>query len=303
MKTTTEVCNEWLLSKKPHIKQSSYTAYVFVIKRISKDYMYIKEITNKELQNYITTSYEKEISLKTIKDTVNLYKEVLIYSAKKKYIKEISFDLHYPKNYKNKKLQVLTKKEFLVLNNYLVNKESFKNFTLLICLTTGIRIGEACALKVDDILIKDNVIIINKTLKRTYDYNMRNTFIDVTEPKTVCSSREVPLVSYVKAIYKRLYSNMPNGTYILSGKNKPIEPRNFRRYFNSIKIKLNITNIKFHGLRHTFATRMIESNVDYKLLSVILGHSSITTTMDIYVHTDTADMKRNIEKMLKHINK
>ena len=80
------------------------------------------------------------------------------------------------------------------------------------------------------------------------------------------------------------------------------EPRTYRNYYRKLLNKLNIPYIKFHGLRHSFATRLIENNCDYKTVSVLLGHTNISTTLNLYVHPDLEQKKRcikRIEKMLK----
>ena len=89
--------------------------------------------------------------------------------------------------------------------------------------------------------------------------------------------------------------------YVLTDKEEPLEPRSYREYFKKLLRKLNLPEIKFHGLRHSFATRCIESECDYKTVSSILGHSDIATTLNLYVHP-THDQKKNcIEKMLKSL--
>lgn len=78
----------------------------------------------------------------------------------------------------------------------------------------------------------------------------------------------------------------------------PTEPRNYRNYYKWLLSKLEIPDIKFH-VRHSFATRCIESNSDYKTISVILGHSNISTTLNLYVHPNKEQKKKCIDKMLK----
>lgn len=81
----------------------------------------------------------------------------------------------------------------------------------------------------------------------------------------------------------------------------PTEPRTYRNYYKKLLAKLDIPPIKFHGLRHSFATRCIESHCDYKTVSVILGHSNISTTLNLYVHPNYEQKKKCIDKMLKSL--
>lgn len=89
--------------------------------------------------------------------------------------------------------------------------------------------------------------------------------------------------------------------YILTNEDKTTEPRTYRNYYKRLLKKLDIPDLKFHGLRHSFATRCIEANSDYKTVSVILGHSNITTTLNLYVHPNKEQKKKCIDKMLKSL--
>ena len=105
------------------------------------------------------------------------------------------------------------------------------------------------------------------------------------------------LLSVLKPIRK-----VVNGQYfVLTNEAHPTEPRTYRNYYKKLLDKLGIPPIKFHGLRHSFATRCIESQCDYKTVSVILGHSNISTTLNLYVHPNFDQKKKCIDKMLKSL--
>lgn len=91
--------------------------------------------------------------------------------------------------------------------------------------------------------------------------------------------------------------------YILTNEPSPTEPRTYRNYYKRLMEQLGIPKLKFHGLRHSFATRCIESNCDYKTVSVLLGHSNISTTLNLYVHPNMEQKKRCIAKMFKSLGK
>jgi len=91
--------------------------------------------------------------------------------------------------------------------------------------------------------------------------------------------------------------------FILTNEIKPTEPRTYRNYYKHLMEQLEIPKLKFHGLRHSFATRCIESNCDYKTVSVLLGHSNITTTLNLYVHPNMEQKKKCINKMFKSMGK
>ena len=80
-----------------------------------------------------------------------------------------------------------------------------------------------------------------------------------------------------------------------------MEPRIYRNYYNKMIQMLNIPKLKFHGLRHSFATRCIESNCDYKTVSVLLGHSNVSTTLNLYVHPNMEQKQRCIDQMFRSL--
>ena len=91
--------------------------------------------------------------------------------------------------------------------------------------------------------------------------------------------------------------------YILTNDEYPTEPRTYRNYYTKLMEKLGIPKLKYHGLRHSFATRWIEAGCDYKTVSVLLGHSNISTTLDLYVHPNMEQKKRCIAKVFKSLGK
>lgn len=91
--------------------------------------------------------------------------------------------------------------------------------------------------------------------------------------------------------------------YVLTNDKKPTEPRTYRNYYRKLMDQLGIPHLKYHGLRHSFATRCIESNCDYKTVSTLLGHANIATTLNLYVHPNMEQKKRCIARMLKSLGK
>ena len=105
------------------------------------------------------------------------------------------------------------------------------------------------------------------------------------------------------SILKPLCRVLSPDNFLLSNDVTPVEPRTMRRYFASLLKKLDVPEIKFHGLRHSFATRCIESNCDYKTVSSILGHSDIKTTLNLYVHPNFEQKKKCLDKMLSQLKR
>ena len=156
---------------------------------------------------------------------------------------------------------------------------------ILICLYTGLRIGEICALKWKNINLDDGTIRITSTIQRiqTFD-SLQKTQVLESCPKSQCSIRTIPLPESLIELM-RPYSVDNSGAYILTGlDNCFIEPRLYEYIFDKYISEAGIPTVNFHTLRHTFATRCVELDFDIKSLSEILGHANTKITLDRYVH-------------------
>jgi integrase len=187
-----------------------------------------------------------------------------------------------------------------------------KNIGILLSLHTGLRIGELCAIRWDDIDLARRTLSVTKTIQRIYIKEIDGrafTKITITAPKTKASVRELPLSSFLSAQLARLYSaekerilsasEAGTETYLLTGKADYIEPRSYRNYYNRYLRGADIPHLNFHGLRHTFATEMIRHGADVKTLSGLLGHSSVSLTMDLYVHPQMEQKRKCMELLAK----
>ena len=90
--------------------------------------------------------------------------------------------------------------------------------------------------------------------------------------------------------------------FVVGVSEQATDPRAYRDYFSRLLRRLQIPPIVFHGLRHTFATRCIESQCDYKTVSTVLGHSDVSTTLNLYVHPNLVQKRRCIEKMSRFVD-
>jgi len=178
---------------------------------------------------------------------------------------------------------------------------TFKNLGVLICLCSGMRIGEICALTWEDIDTDNGVINIRRTIQRIYiiEDGIRKTELLLDTPKTKNSIREVPMNKDLIKMLKPIKKIVNNTFFVVTNDAKPTEPRTYRTYYKSLMDGLGMPKLKFHGLRHSFATRCIESKCDYKTVSVLLGHSNISTTLNLYVHPNLEQKKKAIEQMFK----
>jgi integrase len=163
------------------------------------------------------------------------------------------------------------------------------------------RIGEICALTWEDIDAENGTIHIRRTIQRIYtiDEGIRKTELILDSPKTKHSIREIPMSRDLLKMLKPIKKVVNDKFFVLTNDIKPTEPRTYRSYYKKFMQELNMPRLKFHGLRHSFATRCIESKCDYKTVSVILGHANISTTLNLYVHPNLEQKKKCIEQMFR----
>ena len=302
---------DWLIEKKDYIKESTYANYsniVFnhIIPKLGK--YYLSNLNHKIIQNFLIELFkngkkrgEGGLSEKTIKDITIIIKGSLKKAINEDKLKHIELTFNYPKTNNEKGICVLTKYEQNKLRDYVLENLSNKSIGILISLYSGIRIGELCALKWGDIDFKKRSLIINKTIQRIYikDKEKNISKIVITTPKTKNANREIPINKNFLEILKQLKST--NNSYILTGTDKFIEPRTYRKYFNKVLKIVKMKHFNFHSLRHTFATNCISLGIDYKTVSELLGHSNVNITLNLYVHPRLSQKKKCIDLICKGI--
>lgn len=299
----------WLLEKKDYIKESTYANYsnnIFnhIIPKLGN--YYLNELNHKVIQDFLlelSKNGRKDnnggLAEKTIKDITIIIKGSIKKGINEDKIKHIELTFNYPKDNKENKLYVLTKREQNKITNYVLENINSRNIGLLISLYSGIRIGELCALKWEDVDFKKNCLTINKTIQRVYikDKNKNISKVIITTPKTKNANREIPINKEFLEILKKVKSDKQH--YILTGNEKYIEPRTYRKYFNKVLDELKIKHFNFHSLRHTFATNCISLGVDYKTVSELLGHANVNITLNLYVHPRYSQKKKCIDLVCK----
>ena len=197
-----------------------------------------------------------------------------------------------------KEMRVLSRSEHERLCQYLYASDKPKDIGLLICLFTGIRIGEICALKWEDISPVEQTLSVHQSMQRIQlqnDPDGKKTKILISTPKSQCSIRTIPLAERL-AIYL-LAHRKSSESYVLTGTTRYVEPRSLQNHFKKVMDQCEIPDANFHCLRHSFATRCIETGFDIKSLSEILGHSTVNITMNRYVHPSMELKRENMNRL------
>lgn len=245
---------------------------------------------------------EHSLSEKTTKDCVGLIRQIVADAQEEGIIPE--FVIRRKLKYKKQELlgevkKTYTESEYKKIINEILKDIDYTKLGILLGLYTGMRIGELCALQFKDIDFTNKTINITKTLQRTYDptKDINPSQIQITSTKTTNSTRTIPITNEIIKILKEL--NTDNENYVLTGKKKYTEPRTFRRKYQNFMKNINIEPLKFHSLRHTFASMNIENGADIKTISEILGHSDVDITLKVYTHTSQKAKQKAIEKFSK----
>ena len=307
--SVSECIDVWLKNEHNYIKESTYSLYLTIIENHLKTYFKrrrINTISNRDFQSFILDKLNcgrldgrGGLSRKTVKDMVILLKSVLKFAIENKVMERIDFNFKIPKREKIKKVEVFTLEERMKICEYVKSNLCNKTLGILICLCTGLRIGEICALKWADVDFGNEIINVNHTIQRIYINTTKKSKIIISPPKTESSKRKIPIAAELITVLKKFKSN--NNFYVISGKEKYIEPRTYRKFFKKMLNILKISKLKFHSLRHTFATQAIENDVDYKTVSEILGHASVGITLNLYVHPDLEHKKTCLNKIFNNM--
>ena len=303
-RTIREVSALWKADKKQYVKQSTLSAYTLILENhILPEFGDKMKLAETDVQEFTLRKLQSGLSQKTVKDILIVLKMIQKFGVKAGILPFAEWDIKYPTEHKKQELEVLSVTNQRRIMQYAKENFTFRNLGIYICLSTGMRIGEICALKWGDINLATEMISVNRTIERIYiiEKGMKHTELVIGTPKTKNSIRDIPMSRELLKIIRPLKKVMNDDFYVLTNEAKPTEPRTYRNYYKQLLKQLNIPNLKFHGLRHSFATRCIESQCDYKTVSVILGHANISTTLNLYVHPNMEQKKKCINKMFKRL--
>jgi len=302
------VLDLWLERKKIGLKKSSYAKYFNLINNHIKpqlgDY-WIREVDSAVLNPYISEKYKTGnrksaggLSEKTLKNIVSLIKSALQFAKEERLLHDTpALSIIFPRE-KSLKMRVFSKTEQAVLEKYLCTRMNTSKLGVFMCLYTGLRIGEICSLKWQDISLDNHTLTVNSTMQRIQllDSSPTKTKIFITEPKSNCSARTIPLPDI---LVSKLQSFRPadQNTYVLTGKTAYIEPRTYHNHFKAHIAAAGLKHANFHATRHTFATRCVEVGFELKSLSEILGHANVNITLNRYIHPSLELKRNNMNKL------
>lgn len=311
--TVGEWLDIWLQEyKRPDLRPTTWDSYAFMIRKHLKPtigHILLKDLRPETLQRLYNEKRETGLSARTVR-----YIHAVAYGALKQAVKNnliprnVTEATTRPKEEK-KEIRPLSQDE---VRQFLSSIEEDRlQSAFLLALGTGLRLGELLALRWEDVDLKPGNLTVRRGLCRVYDQEdgERKTKLIFQESKTARSRRTIPIPANVLIALKkhkvcqneeRLFvgeAYEDQGLMFCTPLGSPIDPRNMARHFDGLLKKAGLPHIRFHDLRHTFATLMLELGQSPKTVQEILGHSTISTTLDTYTHVGMDLKAQAMEKM------
>ena len=289
---------------RPSVKMRTYERYKLIVEQHIKDKigdMELNKLSPLVLQQFITEllqSGNKKTGKGLSANSVNAVITVIQSSLKTAHMLGLTAEytadkLKRPK-LTEKPVECFTITEQKQIEKAVMNGKKDKLYGILLCLYSGLRIGELIALQWSDIDLTKGILTVSKSCHDSKD----GLIIDA--PKTVSSRRVIPLPKQLLPILKSIKKKSA-APFVVSAKGRAVSVRSYQRSFELLLKRLKIPHKGFHSLRHTFATRALECGMDVKTLSEILGHKNPTVTLNRYAHSlmeHKADMMNRLGKLL-----
>ena len=301
-----EAAEVWLASRERLLKPSSVAKYRNLVQRhilplLGK--LRICDLDRNTVSGFVRalscgqTGSGVQLTRKTVRDVLMILEKSVRFAG------ELSFSVEKNelsgKTGGGKRITVLSEREQKRLEEQLLTDTDEKKLGLLLCLYAGLRIGEICAMRWEYIDLCEKTLSVNVTMQRLQIAGAgtgQRTGVIESSPKSEDSRRTVPIADF---LIEQLLKRKPRlqSAYLLTGSEQYIEPRSYENYYKRVLSAAGIPVCNFHTLRHTFATRCIESGADAKTVSVLLGHSTVRMTLDRYVHPTMNAKQASINRM------
>lgn len=285
---------QWKEMVRYRIKASSFALYHTLLEyHLTPCFgkMHLDEIDSAAIQKFIAQKRTEQYAASYVRSMIVLLQNIL------RKAKELQINVPYldmptlPRTGFSAKS--FSPKDWNALRMFLMGRQDAFSFGILLCMCTGIRIGELSGLKWGDFDMDTGQFFVQRTVSRIRNLSAESaesmadaprTILNIGPPKTPSSMRRIPLPSFLTELLRTQVQN-PD-CFILTGTRRCMEPRTIQKRYSKCLKECRLPYLNFHSLRHSFATLGIQKGVDYRSLSEILGHSSVTTTLNIYAHSD-----------------
>ena len=288
----------------PSVKVRTYERYRLIIEQHIKDKtgsIELNDLSPLVLQSFITELLQngnrktgKGLSANSVNAVISVIQSSLKTAHLLGLTKEYTADKLKRPKLTEKPVECFSLTEQKRIEQAILNGKKDKLYGILLCLYSGLRIGELIALRWSDIDLAKGILTVSKSC-----HDGKNGLI-IDEPKTATSRRMIPLPKQLLPILRSVKKRSDSSS-VVSANGSTISVRSYQRSFELLLKKLKIPHKGFHSLRHTFATRAIECGMDVKTLSEILGHKNPTVTLNRYAHSlmeHKTDMMNKLGKLL-----
>lgn len=290
----------WLNTEiKKKVKVSSFASYQYKMEHyvfpVLGEYP-LARLNSEKIQDFINDMINQNLSVNTIKTVITIFKQGINAAIKTKLLLNNPFNnIHLPSVRKNKvnalSSEIQKKIEDIAMENP-------KGLPIMLALYTGLRIGEISALQWSDIDFRRELIMVKHTYQRMpISDGTKKTQLYLSKAKSISSERMIPLGKVTKKLLENWRNQNIKANFVFENNGHPIEPRLINYHFKKIMIQIGLNDIHFHQLRHTFATRCLEAQENIAVISSILGHKSVKTTLDIYTDALTLQKRKMIQEM------
>ncbi len=301
-RTLSYYCERWIEQRRLTVKPSTYAKYRTIIENdicpqlgSCRPDALTTEVVEDFKANLLT---QQNLSAKTVRDILMVLRMIVDFTRKQVPGEVPELEIIYPRDQK-KEMRVLTQEEQERLVSCLTDNMDCCKFGVYLALTTGIRIGELCALRWSSISLPNRTVTISATMQRLRNFDPSSgakTRISIDAPKSSSSARTIPMTKNMVALCKR-FMPLNGDAFVLTGTEAYMEPRTLQYRFAHYIKECGLENVHFHTLRHTFATRCVEVGFEVKSLSEILGHANTSITLNRYVHASMELKKSNMDKL------
>ena len=307
------------------VRASTYASYQAYINNHIAPYIggvKLQKLTTEQLQLFFNEKAKNGrldgkggLSPKTIRNLYNMLHEALQQAVTNKYLSvNVSGGVVLPSRQTPDIIVFKPEEQAAILE---ACKKERLGFAIELDFMTGLRIGEICALKWSDFDFTEKIFDVRRTLqriqKKTSDIGEKSAKTQIVEgdTKTKNGKRVIPItdVMYHKLMQHRSRQNFEklrlgkgyadHGYVFANEFGYAVEPSYLRDVYERILKSAGVSHYKFHTIRHTFATRAIENGAPVKIVSEILGHSSVQLTMDVYCHPSVSAKRSVMEKLEK----
>jgi len=310
--TFNHIAAQWLFATALKVKPSTYAVYTAML-----DLHILPALGGQKIHTLTALAinrFAKEklesgraderggLSPKTVRDMLSIIKSVMDFAWNEKLIAN-RVAIAYPKQ-QSEAIRVLSRQEQAALEALLTADINIHKLGILLCLYTGIRIGEVCALLWQDISPEYDMLSVRQTMQRIKNLSGDGgkTKIITDTPKSPRSVRVIPIPSFISPLLRQFHATS-HAHFLSTNESAFTEPRTLQNHFAKIISAANILNTNFHALRHTFSTRCIEAGVDIKSLSEMLGHANVNITLNRYVHSSFEQKREGMNKLEQYIGK